>query len=256
MGLSIFSLAGKTAIVTGASRGIGKACALALADAGADITITSRKLPDLTGTVREIEAKGCKALHVATDVLKEADVERMVKNTVDHFGKVDILVNNAGVAQLGPVEKLTAEEWDRVIDTNLKGTFLCCKAAIPHMKKQQYGRIINMASLGGIRGFKNMACYNASKGGILRFSESLALELINDGITVNCICPGYIATSMNEAFFKTEKGKMELSKYPMKRAGRVQELAGAIIYLASEASSYVTATSIIVDGAQRWKGAI
>lgn len=256
MDLSIFSLEAKTAIVTGASRGIGRVCALALADAGADVVLASRSLEDLKKTAVEVEAKGSKALPIAVDLLSESDIENMVRQTVDHFGKVDILVNNAGTGKISLMENLETADWNRVIDTNLKGVFLCCKAAVQEMKRRKYGRIINMASLGGIRGSRNMSVYNASKGGIMRLSESLALEVVSYNITVNCICPGMILTDMNRPFFEKGKGRQEMLGYPMKRPGKVDEIAGAVIYLASDASSYVTASAIIIDGAQRWKGTV
>lgn len=256
MDLSIFSLEGKTAIVTGASRGIGKACALGLADAGADLVLASRSIDELEKTAAEIEAKGSRALPLEVDLLKRDDIENMVSRTVEYFGKVDILLNNSGVGKISLLENLKEDDWDWVIDTNLKGTFLCCQAVIPQMKKRNYGRIINMSSLGGIRGAKNMSVYNASKGGIMRLSEALALELAPYGITVNCICPGMILTAMNAPYFDTDRGKLEIAKYPMKRPGRVDEVSGAVIYLASDAASYVTASYLIIDGAQRWKGAV
>jgi len=254
--LSIFSLSGRKAIVTGASKGIGRACALGLADAGADLVLASRNLDALKQVAKEIEAKGSMALPVAVDILKQNEIEDMVEKAVKEFGKIDILVNNAGTGKVARVENLSPADWDTVLNTNLKGPFLCCKAVLPVMKKQNYGRIINMASLAGIRGTKNLSCYNASKGGLMRFSESLALELVQYNITVNCICPGFIITDLNAPYFETEKGKMELQKYPMKRAGKLEEIVGALIYLSSESSSYVTASSIIIDGAQRWKGAL
>jgi NAD(P)-dependent dehydrogenase (short-subunit alcohol dehydrogenase family) len=249
-------LEGKTAIVTGASKGIGKVCALALADGGADVVLASRNLEGLKRTAAEVEEKGSKALPMVVDILKESDIEHMVTQTVDHFGKVDILVNNAGTGKISLMENLKTEDWDRVIDTNLKGTFLCCRAVIPEMKKRRYGKIINMCSLGGIRGSRNMSVYNASKGGIMRLSESLALEVVDHGILVNCICPGMFLTDMNRPFFEKGKGRQEMLGYPMRRPGRIDEITGAVIYLASDASSYVTASALIIDGAQRWKGAV
>ena len=254
MDLSIFSLEGKTAVVTGAGRGLGRACALALADAGADVVLAGRNLENLNRTEAEIVARGCKTLPVVVDILKEADIKNMIRQTVDQFGKVDILVNNSGVVKISPLENLKPEDWTWVIDTNLKGTFLCCQAVIPEMKKRKYGKIINMASLGGIRGAKNMSVYSASKAGIIRLSEALALELAGYNVTVNCICPGMILTDMNRAFFEIGEGKKEMTRYPMKRPGEVEDIAGAIIYFASDASAYVTASYLIIDGAQRWKG--
>ena len=254
--ISRFGLEGKTAIVTGASKGIGKACALGLAEAGADVVLASRNIDEIEKTAAEIRAKGQKAIPIKVDVLKEEEIEEMVKKTVDCFGKVDILLNNSGVGKISLVENLKVADWDWVIDTNLKGTFLCCKAVIPEMRKKKYGRIINMASLGGIRGSKNMGVYTASKGGIMRLSETLAIELVNDNITVNCVCPGMILTDMNEPYFLSERGKEELKKYPMKKPGNVEDVAGAVIYFASDAASYVTASYLVVDGGQRWKGNI
>ena len=256
MDLSMFSLEGKTAIVTGASRGIGRACAIALATAGADVVLASRRLEDLKKTAIEVNAKGTRALPITVDILKQEDIKRMVQETLDSFGRLDILVNNSGVGKISLLENLRVEDWDWVVDTNLKGTFLCCQAVIPHMKSRKHGRIINMASLGGIRGAKNMSVYNATKAGIIRMSEALALELVGYNITVNCICPGMILTDMNRPFYEKESGKAEMAKYPMKRPGNVEEIAGALIYLASDASSYVTASSLIIDGAQRWKGSL
>ena len=254
MDLSLFSLEGRTAIVAGASRGLGKACALALADAGADVVCTSRDLEALRKTAEAIEAKGSNALTLVADILSEESIENMVKQAIDHFGKIDILVNNAGLAKITPVQYLDSADWDVVLDTNLKGAFLTCKAILPEMKKRSYGRIINMSSLGGLRGTKNLSAYDASKAGLIKFSEVLALEVVGYNITVNCICPGYILTDMNREFFKSKDGKAELDKYPMKRPGDVSDIGGALIFLASDAASYVTATTVIVDGAQRWKG--
>jgi NAD(P)-dependent dehydrogenase (short-subunit alcohol dehydrogenase family) len=256
MDLSIFSLEGKTAIVTGTSKGLGKTCALALADAGADVVCASRNLEALKITSEAIEAKGSKSLPLPVDILSEKSIERAVQETLDHFGKIDILVNNAGVAKVAPVQHLDSADWDWVLDTNLKGAFLFCKAILPAMKEKGYGKIINVSSMAGIKGMKNLSCYNASKAGLIRFSEALALEVVRYKITVNCICPGYFLTDMNRQFFETEKGKAEIEKYPMKRLGNVGEIAGAVIFLASDASSYVTASSIIIDGAQRWTGAL
>ena len=256
MDLSMFSLEGKTAIVTGASRGLGRTCAIALAKAGADVVLASRSMEDLKKTAAEVNGAGAMALPIRVDILKQEDVKRMVQETLDSFGKLDILVNNSGVGKISLLENLKVEDWDWVIDTNLKGTFLCCQAVIPHMKSRKYGRIINMASLGGIRGSKNMSVYNASKAGIIKMSEALALELVGYNITVNSICPGMILTDMNRPFYEKDSGKAEMAKYPMRRPGRVEEIEGAVIYLASDASSYVTATSLIIDGAQRWKGVL
>jgi NAD(P)-dependent dehydrogenase (short-subunit alcohol dehydrogenase family) len=256
MDLSMFSLEGKSAIVTGASRGLGKTCALALADAGADVVCTSRDLEALRKTAKAVEAKGSKALTLVADILSEESIGNMVKQALDHFGKIDILVNNAGVAKVAPVQYLDSADWDLVLDTNLKGAFLVCKAILPEMKKRSYGRIINMSSLGGLRGTKNLSSYNASKAGLIKFSEALALEVAGYNITVNCICPGYILTDMNRQFFESEQGKMEIDKYPMKRLGDLSDIGGALIFLASDAASYVTATTVIIDGAQRWKGAL
>jgi len=255
-GLKIFSLEGKTAIVTGAGRGLGKTCALALAGAGATVVCVSRTLDALTRTADEIRAMGGKALPLEVDVLSEDSINSATRKVLELFGRIDILVNNAGVVKAAPVERLDTADWDWIMDTNLKGAFLFCKSVVPHMKKQNYGKIVNMSSLGGIRAAKNLSCYTASKAGLMRFSETLALEVIAHNITVNCICPGYVASDMNKEFFKSEAGKRELARYPMKRPADADEIAGALIFLASDASSYVTASTIIVDGAQRWKGVL
>lgn len=248
----MFNLTGKVALVTGASSGIGRASALALADQGANVVAAARRIDKLNSLVEEIKAKGHEALAIQMDVTKKEDILHTVAKTVEAFGRLDILLNNAGVAEFASFLEMTEEQWDKTIDTNLKGYFLVTQAAVREMAKNKWGRIINIASIasGGVGvGFPSIAHYCASKGGIVAFTEALADELAPMGILVNCIGPGVIETEMTEEILKDPKqAEALLSRAPLKRAGKPEEIASAVVYLASDESSYTTGTTLYVDG--------
>jgi len=242
----------KVAIVTGARRGMGRTHALVLAKAGAKVVVADISLEDCQKVVEEIEKNGGEAIAVKCDVSKKEEVKEMVKETVEKFGKVDILVNNAGITQFKPFLELTEEEWDRTIDINLKGYFLCAQATAEEMAKQKAGVIVNIASVAmgqqGI-GFPTLVHYCASKGGIVGMTEALAVELAPFGIRVNAIAPGMIDTPMIDPV-KKDPGTMEamLARVPMHRVGKPEEVSNLVLFLASDASSYITGSTVVIDG--------
>ncbi|MBU1016186.1 glucose 1-dehydrogenase [Patescibacteria group bacterium] len=245
--LSKFDLTGKTAILTGASRGLGKAMALGLAQAGANIVITD--VLDTKKTVKEIESLGVKAMGLKVDVTRKGDIDKMVKKTLQKFKKIDILVNNAGVYFPTPVKDVKEKDWDKIIGINLKGTMMCAQAVGKEMCKEKSGSIINIASVAGIMAFAQSAAYNTSKAAIIMLTKTLATEWASCGIRVNAICPGIFATDMTKGLLK-DKGfqTMVKTKIPMARYAVPEELAGAALYLASDASSYTTGHALVVDG--------
>lgn len=245
-------LANKCAVVTGARRGIGRAIALAMASEGAAVVVSDVDLRDCQVVVSEIEAEGGKSLAVKCDVTSKPQVDDLISRAVQAFGKVDILVNNAGIAKLKPFLDLTQEDWDETLDTNLRGQFLCAQAAVRDMITRNWGRIINIASIGsgqvGI-GFSNMAHYVASKGGVTAFTEALAAELSPHGINVNAIGPGVIATAMIRHL--EEAGTLEgliKSRVPKGRVGTPEDIGHLAVFLASEESDYITGATIFIDG--------
>lgn len=252
----MFDLTGKVALVTGASSGIGRASAIALALQGAKVAIAARRMEKLQAVAAEIKQHGKEALPIQMDVTKKADIDNAVALTVKTFGKLDILLNNAGVAEFAPFLEMTEEQWDKTIDTNLKGYFLVAQSAAKEMAKNNPpvggGRIINIASIasGGVGvGFAQIAHYCASKGGIVGMTEAIADELAPMGILVNAIGPGLIETEMTEAMLKDPK-QMQFftSRIPLKRPGKAEEIAAAVVFLASEEASYVTGATLYVDG--------
>jgi len=242
----------KVAIVTGARRGMGITHALVLAKDGVKVVVADISLEDCQKVVEEIEKNGGEAIAVKCDVSKKEEVKEMVKETVEKFGKVDILVNNAGITQFKPFLELTEEEWDRTIDINLKGYFLCAQATAEEMAKQKAGVIVNIASVAmgqqGI-GFPTLVHYCASKGGIVGMTEALAVELAPFGIRVNAIAPGMIDTPMIDPV-KKDPGTMEamLARVPMHRVGKPEEVSNMVLFLASDASSYITGSTVVIDG--------
>lgn len=242
---------GKVAIVTGAGtpRGIGRAIALCLAAKGADIVVADMNLDGAKTIAQEVQAMGRRALPVQVNVTDEASVQAMVNAVNKEFGRIDILVNNAGITQPVKVLDTTAADWDRIMAVNLKGTFLCSKAVLPTMMSQKYGRIVNMSSVSGKRGggVYGGAHYSAAKAGILGFSKALAREVVEDGITVNSVCPGLVDTDIR-AELSEEMERASRASIPMKRPATAMEIAETVAFLASEEAAYITGEDIDVNG--------
>jgi len=247
--MTLFDLTGKVALVTGGGRGLGRGMAFALAQAGADVAVTSRTKSQLEETAKAIEALGRRAFAVTCDVTQPESIEKTVEAVLDRFGRLDILVNAAGVNKRMPSLEVTPELWDLIVDTNLKGTFFCCQAAAKVMKEQGGGKIINIGSLASEIGLPRRAPYTAAKSGVLGLTKALAVEWASNNICINAIGPGYYRTEMTEPLFADKEWtKKLLARIPMKRAGLPEDLAGAVIFLASKASDYVTGQIIYVDG--------
>ena len=241
-------LDGKVALVTGASRGIGRAIALRLASEGAKVAINYAGSTAKAEAVKtEIEQNGGEAILVQADVSDSASVDAMVAKVIEAFGQIDILVNNAGITRDGLMMRMKDEDFDAVINTNLKGVFYCTKVVSKLMMKKRSGRIINMASVVGLMGNAGQTNYAAAKAGVIGFSKSAAKELAARGITVNMVAPGFIATDMTAAM--TDKAKeMTLTGIPLKRMGEPEDVANAVLFLASDNASYITGQVIHVDG--------
>ncbi len=238
---------GKIAVITGASRGIGRSIALALAAEGAKIVAVDLDLAATEGVVEELKALGAEALAVVGNVTVAADAEKMVDAAVQSFGRVDILVNNAGITRDGLLVRMKEEDWDAVLTVNLKGAFLCTKAVSRVMTKQRFGRIINIASIVGQMGNAGQANYCASKAGLIGLTKSNARELAKRNITVNAVAPGFIATAMTDAL--PEKAREELAaQIPMERLGSPDDIANAVLFLAAERSGYITGQVLAVNG--------
>jgi len=246
--LGWFDLTGRIAVVTGGSKGLGRAIAKALARAGADVAITSRTQPDLEVVAAEIRREGRRALAVRADVSGEDSIRSMVEQVVDHFGHIDILVNNAGIEGSGAIVEMDAAHWDNVMQVNLRGPMLCCKYVGPHMIRRRSGKVSNVASVLASRVARYMAPYTASKAAVVQLTRTLALEWIRHNIQVNALCPGYFLTPMNEEFFATNAGRRLMTSLPIGRLGDIHEIEGAAVFLASDATSYITGTALYVDG--------
>lgn len=248
--LETFRLDGRVALVTGGARGLGRTMANALAEAGADVAITARTLGPCEETARGIaDATGRTCRAFSAEVTSEADVERLAMDVEREFGQVDILVNNAGTNIRGNVESLTEADWDSVIDTNLKGPFLCARAFGPRMVKRGWGRVINMGSALSVIALPGRAPYASAKAGVVNLTRVLALEWAGTGVTANSICPGPFATDMNRQLLDDPVKYQEFVKaIPMGRWGELEEITGAAVFLASEASSFVTGSAVFVDG--------
>ncbi len=243
--MGLFDLTGKIAIVTGAARGIGQSIAVELARAGADVVV-SDIIPE-EGTINQIKKLKRKAIYVKTDISKKKEVQNLINETIKTFKKIDILVNNAGIYITGNVSDFPEESWDKTMNINAKGPFLCSQAALKHMKKG--ASIINISSIAGIEGSAGGAAYCASKGGIRLFTKALAAEVGPLGIRVNSIHPGLIDTAMTTSFTKDKKAlEGMMSKFLIKRVGKPVDIAGPAVFLASDASSYMTGSEIVADG--------
>ena len=236
----------KVALITGGGSGIGEATVLRFSEEGAKVVINDVNVDNANNVAKKVEAKGCEALVCIADVCNKSDVENMVKQTMEKFGRLDILVNNAGINRDSFAKKMSEEQWDKVIDINLKGTFLCAQAALGPMMEQNSGRIINTASIGAL-GNIGQANYSASKAGVIGLTKTLALEGARYNITVNCVSPGATNTAMTAKIPPEIKQKIE-GKIPLNRFAEPKEIADIHLFLASEESSYITGQVIFVDG--------
>jgi gluconate 5-dehydrogenase len=245
----MFDLSGKVAIVTGTSRGLGQYFGRALARAGADLVITSRRPEALAEFGREVEALGRRALPLELDVRDHASIQHMVEAAHASYGKIDILVNNAGCNVRKPALEVTWDDWNLVLDTNLRGSFFVAQAVARAMIPRKYGRIINIGSVTSVFGYAGLTPYCASRGGVKQMTMSLADDWGPHGITVNCLAPGWFRTAQNQVLYENKEWVEYLvDRIPLKRPGRPSDLEGAVVFLASDESAYITGQTLLVDG--------
>jgi NAD(P)-dependent dehydrogenase (short-subunit alcohol dehydrogenase family) len=246
---NFFDLSGRVALITGASRGLGQYFGRALALAGADLIITARKKEDTQAFAREIEGLGRKVVGLALDVREEASIRQMATDAQAAFGRIDILVNNAGCNVRKPTLEITWDDYNKVLETNLRGTFFVAQSIAPHMIARNYGRIINIGSVTSVFGYAGLGPYCASRGGVKQLTMSLADEWGGHGVTVNCLAPGWFKTEQNKVLYDNAKWLEYINdRIPVHRPGKPNDLDGAIVFLASEASEYVTGQTLLVDG--------
>lgn len=249
LGIHLFDLTGRVALVTGAGRGLGRTMSLALAAAGADVAVVARTSIEIETLAAEVHELGREAIALTGDITRAADAERVVRSAIAHFGHVDILVNNAGINVRKPMLEITAEEFAHVLDTNLHGYFHCARAAGRHMVERRSGKVINISSIMGQVALPGQVAYASSKGAIEQMTKVLALEWAPHNVQVNAIGPTYFETDLTRPLFEDdERNAFITARTPMGRWGQPHELAGAVIFLASQASNYVTGHTLMVDG--------
>ncbi len=245
-------LAGKVALITGGGTGIGRGTALAFAREGAKVAVAGRRVEKLQEVVSEIKAAGGEAIAVACDVSRAADAQNAIRKTIEAFGRLDVLVNNAGVLHVSTIEEIPEEDWDRLIDANLKGPFLMCRAALPEFRKAGGGAIVNVGSVLGLVAMKKRAAYCASKGGVTLLTKAIAIDHGHENIRANCICPSIVETELVSQLFNTPNGdrvkRERLATIPLGRMGRPADIAELAVYLASDESSWLTGAAIPLDG--------
>ena len=249
MSAELFDLSGRVAIVTGASRGLGQYFAMALAKAGADLVLTSRKRESLSGFEAQIKAWGRNAVSLELDVRDQGSIERMVEAAERAMGHLDILVNNAGCNVRKPALDVTWDDWNLILDTNLRGGFFVAQAVARRMVPRNYGRIINIGSVTSVSGYAGLAPYGASRGGVRQLTMSLADDWGKYGITVNCLAPGWFRTEQNKVMYEDKEWVEYLSdRIPLKRPGQPSDLDAAVVFFAAESSRYITGQTLLVDG--------
>jgi 2-deoxy-D-gluconate 3-dehydrogenase len=243
------SLAGRVAVVTGASRGLGRAMAVALAEAGADVAVAGRAPSALDETAHLVEACGGRALALTTDVASYASMEALMAQTVSALGRLDVLVNNAGIARVAPLAEASLDDWRAIVDVNLSGVFHGCRAAAPYLIRQRGGKVINLAAVLAAAGLPGYTMYAATKGGVISLTRALAVEWARHNVQVNAIAPGWFVTEMNEAAFADPRINERLTRdIPARRTGRLEEIGPLAVYLASAASDFMTGQTIFLDG--------
>ena len=248
--MELFNLKNRSAVVTGGSRGIGKSIALGLGEAGAKVVVAARKVDLLDKVVKEICERGGEGFAIECDLNKDEDISNLIKGVIDRYGRIDILVNNAGISPfVKKSEHVKREDWDKIIRINLTAPFVLCQEAGKFMLQNRWGRIINVASVGGLIGLPRQIAYSVTKGGLIQMTKVLAVEWSQSGVTVNTIAPGYIITDLTEGMRASKEiSENLLQRTPMRRFGEADEVVSAALYLASESSSYTTGTVIVVDG--------